>query len=174
MALEITKKNLENTQFGRVCTDTSQPGGPGNRHGGNATMDDGLEPLLDDNGRIIVRIANSGGFIEDSTIDFSSGAVYTNERVLTGIVERNLVINGYSDLPVPAYIQIIDSVVIPILGAIPFIVFPVAAGPGAFFKPFNLANGQADSYYIVISSTQFSFTPIATPCLYVWGTVVQP
>jgi len=169
MPVNPSKKNLENTQFGRVSTDALQPGGAGNRHAGPASMDDGLEPLLDDNGRLIVRISNGGGFVEDSTIDFSSGGGYTNALMLGSIVDRNIHVQGYSDLAVSAYIQVHISPIIPPPGSVPFIVKPIGAGPGAFFDKIILANGSSLDLWIVISSTQFTFNAIATPSLYVWG-----
>lgn len=170
MAVNPSIKNLENTQFGRVCTDDIQPGGAGNRHAGSANMDDGLEPLLDSNGRLIVRIANGGGFIEEVGYDFTSLGVYTNEFFVTTGLARNIEINGYSDLPVSAYIQIHSTNPPVLAGAVPFLVIPIGAGPGAFFKSINLKNGSGLPRVIAISSTQFIYTAIATPCLYVYTT----
>jgi hypothetical protein len=174
MPVNPSIKNLENTQFGRVCTDSAQPGGAGNRHAGNAAMDDGLEPLLDDNGRLIVRISKGGGFVEDSIIDFSSGGAYTNELMLGSLVERNIHVQGYSDLGVSAYIQIHIFAIVPPPGNIPFVTLPIGVGPGAFFEKFIMANGISADLWIVISSTQFTYTSIPTPCLYIWGTKEVP
>jgi hypothetical protein len=171
MSVNPKIKNLENTQFGRVCAFF------GLRSSGPEQPDVGLEPLLDDNGRIIVRIADSGGFVESVKGDFSSEGGYCffgtpNVFVLSSTNERDIRVNGYSDLPVPAFIQVL-RIQIPAAGDIPYITFPVAAGPGAFFKVDVWGPGPTNEY-LVISSTQFTYTPIATPCLYAWGTRVSP
>jgi len=171
MPLDPKVKNLENTQFGRVCTEQGPFNIPpaGNRSSGNVPPDTGLDPLLDNNGRIIVRIAGPNGFIENAAVDYSSGAVYTNTFALASVVEKNIVINGYSDLPVPAYLLFFKNTFL-VPGSLPAITIPLAAGPGAYFKEVVIKNGENASWEVAISSTKFLYTPIATPALYIYAT----
>jgi hypothetical protein len=165
MPINSSVKNLENTQFGRVSTEN------GNRRSGGTIVDYGLDPLVDSHGRIIVRLAGGNGFIENTTVDYSSGAVYTNTFFLGSVIEREITINGYSDLPVPAHLLFFKNTFL-VPGSLPAITIPLAAGPGAFFKEVVIRNGSSGTWEMAISSTKFLYTPIATPALYVYATAL--
>lgn len=169
-AISLGLKNTENQQFARVANPAGDAGVP------LKSTNFGSEPLCDENGRLIVRIAGSGGFtplFNPTTLRTSipSGVIpfdgfYIDTNILDGTIY------GYNDAPIPAFIQLHNFIAPIPLGNIPLISIPVGAGPGTFFKDINIAGTPAPliNLSIVLSSTQYTFTPLLVTGLNIWAT----
>jgi len=127
-------KDQTNNQFARTSTSI------GNRSVPNPDgPDQGIEPLADDNGRLVVRLADSGGFI---TIPGSLGE--SLHYVQSGYVENGSIglvpsilalIYGFNNNTSLRFIQLFNGAPAP--GDTPLISIPVPGNNGTFsLEPF--------------------------------------
>ncbi len=155
------QKSLENTQFGR----TSDSAGNSVPAPFALSFNQGLAPLVDDNGRLITRLADQNGFIDIGTFnEFTSGAARSPTAGVT--VEAVPLVRlesiwGYNANVVPTlfFLHIYDIIAPPTPGvSTPVYVVPV---PGNFATfSFSERISFASGYTVAASSTEFLFTPL--------------
>jgi len=108
-------KNDENTQFGRTSDAL------GNRSF-VLPQNNGSEPLVDDNGRIIVRLADATGFItpsiEGGALVYSS-AGYLNNAIVNGNSTHLFLASGFNPTATQLFLQFFDANALPANGTIP-------------------------------------------------------
>lgn len=171
-AITIRRKTIENTQFGRVakpdgtCTYPAQG------------SDDGKEPLLDADGRLIVRIADARGYIGAGFDVISSGAgtplesAYVRQKNInlgTGITKQLYDLIGHNHHPTDLlYVQLFIDEPGPLVGGEKSsIIIPV---PGANAN-FSLASPVIFTQFltIAISTTPLTWTDPGGDYLWFYG-----
>jgi hypothetical protein len=132
-------KNLENNQFARTSDST------GKRTAFVNQSDQGIEPLSDNNGRLIVRIADDSGFIilNPTYSNYRSGALLAGDTI--SAASANLImIYGFNNSAGTRYLQIFNRTSAPSPGNVPdiSILVPTATQlslslPGVLGQLFN-------------------------------------
>lgn len=182
----------EERSFGRTANSS------GNR-GYLATPSTASAPLLDESGRLIVRIANGAGYELPVT-----GAGFNNAYgeqqevgsapqkgglglvVFAKVLEHALNFDaatlkgeafltrlfGYSDIA--GFVQLIlkdesAGVSPPVLGDIPEVTIAVGAGQNFAFGNYYLGNGRINSTYVALSTTGPTYTPAGAPGLWFYS-----
>ena len=158
MAINPLRKNLENTQFARVATPLGNrtPGNPG------FAADFGIEPLADEDGRLIVRIAGRKGYLDD-TQHFNSAAFVELQAFGVNPEEIWLFqITGFSVSPAIRFLQLFENYAgaPPVLGNIP--IFSSIVPPGSNFSFEPKAPWLLNGLTIVSSLTGDTYTPSGT------------
>lgn len=150
-------KNLENTQFGRVATPA------GNRNIVIALTDWGLEPLVDNNGRLIVRLANGSGFLPAQNPHFilNSGGYVETVNFPTSTYLHLL--SGFNNSIGVRYIQVfLNSAAIPAPASVPDISFIVPTQTNFSFQPNGSLLSAPAGISVVSSTTGDVYTPSGT------------
>jgi hypothetical protein len=160
-------KSLFNIQWGRVSSAL-----------GNSIPDpiatssnQSAAPLVDNNGRVITRLADENGFIDIGTFtEFTSGAARSPTAGVT--VEAVPLVRlesiwGYNGNLVPTlfFLHIYDIIAPPTPGlSTPLYIVPV---PGNFATfSFSERISLSSGYTVAASSTEFIFTPLAAADLW--------
>ena len=160
-------KNEINSQFGR----TSDSDGNSLPNPLSTGANQSGAPLLDDNHRLITRLADENGFINIGTFtEFTSGAARTPIAGVT--VEAVPLVRlesiwGYNGNIVPTlfFLHIYDIIAPPTPGlSIPDYIVPVPGGFATF--SFSERISLSSGYTVAASSTEFIFTPLGATDLW--------
>lgn len=154
-------KDELNSQFGR----TADAAGNSLPNPLDPLANRGLAPLVDSNGRLIVRLADAGGLIDLGVFtEFTSGGARSPTAGVT-VAAVPLIrlesIWGYNANAVPAqfFLHIYDIIAPPTPGvSVPVYIVPV---PGNFATfSFSERISLASGYTVAASITEFLFTPL--------------
>lgn len=165
-------KTVENDQFARTSTALGTKTTP------SIGPDQGISPLADNDGRLIVRLAGAGGFLPDPTSNpfiFSGTYVPVAGSIINPAPTLFFGSVGYNDNIGPVYLQYFNSVALPVAGVtVPTLTFLLGAGP-SFYIPEQLSEMSVSfpvGLVIAGSTTQFVFTPLATPSIYIGNSFI--
>ena len=168
----VAHKNSENLQFGRVSKLD------GNRSF-SSNPDNGSEPLTDNNGRLIVRLADGAGFLDDGSLStfLNSGNYvekyhYNAAAAITVNTFYLELLYGYNINAAVRFLQIFqgtaNAMAAPVLGAVPTISILVPTMTSFSLQPGNepiaitpIGDNFAN-FWIVSSTTGNTYTPSGT------------
>jgi hypothetical protein len=159
------KKDLTNIQFARVCNALFGRNNP------TAAADDGIEPLADNEGRLIVlasivpspndpliKFDNPLSLIPDAGLQLWDGVDYRQFNNVWGFN------NDSSNL---RFLQLHVSVAAPVITDIPVITIPVPFSNSTYSLSVGFQYGQGVGLWAVVSSTPDTFTPIVGSLMYI-------
>lgn len=158
-------KNDLNEQFGRVsdADGNSVPAPLG-------TQNSGLAPLLDNNARLIVRIAEENGFVNPGTLTrFTSGAARSPTAGVTVEAVPLLQLDsiwGYNGNATLQFFLHIYDIIAPPTPAVSLPVYIVPVPPGFTTFSFSDRIALASGYTVAASITEFVFTPLVAADLW--------
>lgn len=151
--MSTDKNNSTNANFARIA----QP--DGTRTQSSSLLgppfyfpDNGLEPLCDDNGRLIVRVAGPSGYVDQVTnSDFNSEDIEV--EFLQAGVTRFFGVSGTNNSGSDMYFQIFDKGSAPVNNDIPIRSYIVPAGSNYSISPFVAPQQLNNGLGIAWSST---------------------
>jgi len=149
------QKTAQNGQWGRTSLDGLAHDPPA-----DTLNDRGRAPMVDEAGRVVVRLADGGGFPSpglNTRSEFKSiGALVSTVTLFAGQCQI-VAITGHKSIATPCYVQIYDG-----LAAVgtPALVVPLAGGADESFSlviPWNLAAGCT----LALSTSRLGFVATA-------------
>ena len=152
-------KNQENQQFARTA------GADGNRTFPGDGPNRGIEPLADDQGRLIVRVF-SGGTIGGLTVQYKTATLSENAQIVSANSYLQLLF-GFNNINSLIYFQLFNTAAAPIAGTVPDISILVPP-----FSDFSLGPNSPGWHFPLgifygSSSTPDTYTPIGLNNLWV-------
>lgn len=146
-------KTDDNTQFARVAEATGlAPAGTTGSPG------DGLAPLCDDQGRLLVVTASPGGGAS-GTVTNSDSAALESSRILLASAGRLLIVYGFNDSAADLYLQTFDQAGALAGGEVPVgCNLPVPAGEFFSLVPGPYGREFANGIVVGLSTTLATYT----------------